>query len=114
MFKKQLEDIGLSPEKYLKIAQKRARDLGLNLPQFSTNSINKLQVIDDNNKIVRFGRVGYNDNIIYSYLEKKGDYPKGYSDKMRNRYWKSHTQIKSEKWKDNIYSPNYQSLVILW
>lgn len=113
IFRKQLEDIGLTPEKYLKIAQKRAKDLGLNIPVFSSNDKHKLEVLDDNGKVVRFGRVKYGDFIIWSHLEKLKTVPKGYADKKRDIYWKSHTKIKG-KWKDNIYSPNWQSLILLW
>ncbi len=114
-FLAQLENIGFKPSKYLQIARKTAYNNGYNPNSlnFSSNKKNKLEIIDNNNKVKRFGAVGYGDFIIYKFLESKGEVPKGTASKKRNVFRTSHSLIKGN-WKSNPFSPNNLAIHILW
>jgi hypothetical protein len=114
-FINQLENIGLDYNKYLKKARQQAKQNGYNEKDLfiSDKKPYKLMIIDDEGKKRYFGRVNYNDYIIYKYLESINEVDKGYSDKMRDRYIKSHSKIKGN-WKDDDFSPNMLSLLINW
>ena len=109
-FINQLNEINLSPSKYLNQAKREAKRNGYNPKElFLSNKPNyKLMYMN-----THFGRVGYNDFIIWSHLEKKGLVPLGYADKKRNTYHKSHSKIKGD-WVNNKNSPNMLSLNINW
>jgi hypothetical protein len=114
-FLAQLENIGFKPSKYLQIARKTAHKNGYNPSSinFSDNGVHKLEIIDNNGKVKKFGRVGYGDFIIYSFLEKNKQVPKGLSAQKRNTFQASHSKIKGN-WKSNPFSPNNLALRILW
>jgi hypothetical protein len=114
-FINQLNKIGLNPNIYLETARKRAAVNGYNRNNLfiSDKKPHKLMIIDDDNKKRYFGRVGYNDFIIYSHLEDNNEVVVGYADKIRNRYIKSHSKI-AGKWAEDKFSPNMLSLLINW
>jgi hypothetical protein len=113
-FKKQLMDIGLNPEDYLKTVQAIAKKRGYKtMPQWSDNNKHKLMIKTPEGNIRRFGAVGYGDYLIWSWLENEGKVPKGTAKQKRNVFNKSHTKIKGD-WKNDKYSPNSLALNILW
>lgn len=109
-FINQLNEIDLSPSKYLNEAKKEAKKNGYNPKNLFLSDKPNYKLMYLNN---HFGRVGYNDFIIWSHLEKKGLVPLGYADKKRNTYHKSHSKIKGD-WVNNKNSPNMLSLNINW
>lgn len=108
-FIKQLEKQNIKPEEYLKIARQRAKNAGLNPSKLKFSDEHKKKLEYDS---VDFGAYGYNDYIIYSIKEEKGQVEKGTAKKMRDRYQKSHSKIKGD-WKNKL-TPNYLSLNINW
>jgi hypothetical protein len=113
-FQEDLQTMGIDPKKYLKEAQKRARSAGYShLPQFASNTIHKLEVVNPSGKIVRFGRRNYGDNIVYTFLEATGKVPKGTAEAKRKSYLARATKIKGD-WKADDYSPNSLAVRILW
>lgn len=110
---KQLKELEIDPKKYLSEINRKAKLYGVSAPRFSLDKTHKLEVIDPTGKTVRFGRVGYGDFLIYSFLEKSGHIPSGYSQMKRDVFQKSHSAIKG-KWRSNKYSPNNLALHLLW
>jgi hypothetical protein len=105
----------LSKEEYLKRARASAKKHGLpyKLLGYSDDDTHKLQIPDPDGKIVRFGRKGYGDFIIWSALEASGKVAKGMAEKKRNVFHKSHSKIKGD-WRQNAFSPNNLALKVLW
>ena len=96
-----MNDINLysNPKKALINAKKY---LGEDTELYISNRKNmKYMILDDNNKFVHFGRIGYED------------YTKHKDEKRRINYLKRATNIKGN-WKNNKYSPNNLSQKILW
>ena len=114
-FKKQLIELGIDPEHYLEMAKKNAEDKGYDPSKidWSDNKTHKLRIERPDGKIVRFGRVAYNDFLIWSHLEENNQVENGTAKERQDRFWKSHTKIKG-KWKDDKYSPNWLALNVLW
>lgn len=114
-FKKQLIGLGIDPEHYLDMARKNAKDKGYDpsCVDFSGDKIHKLGIETPDGKTVRFGRVGYNDFLILTHLEQNNQVKKGTAKAKQDRFWKSHTKIKGD-WKENLYSPNWLALNVLW
>ena len=67
----------------------------------STRKNKKYMIKNDNNKFVHFGQLGYED--FTKHLDKQ----------RQELYLKRATKIKGD-WKENIYSPNMLSIVLLW
>ena len=111
----QLNDIGLNPEQYLKEVKKRAKRAGYNPNDLYISDKNKykLVMIDDEGKKHYFGRVNYNDYIIYQFLEKNEKVPKGTARQKRRRFHISHELIKGN-WRNDKYSPNNLALRVNW
>lgn len=109
-FDKQLRSIGMNPSLYLKEAQRRAKAAGLHykLLGFADDGDHKLAIPNPSGKIVRFGKVGYNDFLIWKHLKGEAD-----AEKHRSRFQKSHRALKGE-WKADPYSPNSLALSVLW
>jgi hypothetical protein len=75
----------------------------------STRKTKKYMIFDpNNNKFVHFGQMGYLDYTKYVQL-----YNLETANKHRIRYLKRALKIRGN-WKDNQYSPNYLSLLLLW
>ena len=67
----------------------------------STRKNKKYMIMNDDNKWVHFGQLGYSD--FTKHLDKQ----------RQELYLKRATKIKGH-WKENIYSPNMLSIVLLW
>jgi hypothetical protein len=75
----------------------------------STRKTKKYMIFDPyNNKFVHFGQMGYLDFTKYVQI-----YDIKRANEYRIRYLKRALKIKGN-WKDNQYSPNYLSLLLLW
>ena len=113
-FHKQLKEIGLTHDIYMSKAKELAKASG-----YDPKALTMCE--DEDHKLtykspdgdVNFGKVGYSDYIIYSWLEKNGDVPKGEADKRRKAYRARAENIKGN-WRDNKYSPNNLAINILW
>jgi hypothetical protein len=114
-FHKQIREAGLSPTEYLKAARAAARRTGYTPSSldFSDDSIHKLQITAPDGRVVRFGRVGYGDFLLWSALEAGGKAPTGKAAQKRRTFRKSHMAIKGD-WKNDRYSPNWLAIRILW
>ncbi len=114
-FLSQLSKVNISPSSYLNEVRKRAKanHYPYKLLGFSDDGVHKLQIPDKSGKIIRFGRVGYGDHIIWSAQESAQKVKKGYADSKRETFHKSHSKIKGN-WKSNPFSPNNLALKILW
>lgn len=115
LFKTQLEQQGINPTEYLRIARATAyHSQGLYNPAqlfFSTDNTHKLEYhLPD--RVVRFGRVLYGDFIIYSFLERQGR-KKGLAGSKRYAYLQRARRIKGD-WRNDPYSPNRLAMRILW
>ena len=110
-----LEEKGIDPTKYLNAAKQLAKsyDYDPNDLSFSEDGIHKLKMKTPEGGIQRFGRIPYNDYIQYSHQEACGTVEKGTAERMRERYWKSHSKM-GGKWKSNDYSANWLSMRVLW
>jgi hypothetical protein len=114
--KAQLEEIGLSPEAYLRTARSAARKAGYKNASkltFSSKPTAKLTIPNEKGTPIHFGRAGYGDFLIWSHLEKKKKAPKGTAEKKRATFQKSHSAIKGD-WRSDDYSPNNLALRVLW
>lgn len=114
-FRKQLMELGIEPEDYLEQVKKSAERTGYDVSKidFSDNKTHKIRIERPDGKIVRFGRVGYNDFHIWSHLERNTQVSKGTAKEKQDRFWKSHSKIKGD-WKGDKYSPNWLSMRLLW
>jgi hypothetical protein len=75
----------------------------------SIREMKKYMIFDPyNNKFVHFGQMGYLDYQKYVQI-----YDIKIANEHRTRYLKRALKIKGN-WKDNPYSPNYLSLLLLW
>jgi DNA adenine methylase len=114
-FKKQLKKIGILPRTYLSKAKQMAKKNKYNdTLRFSDDGIHKLMIESPDGSIKRFGRVGYGDFILWSFLEKKGEVEKGYARMKRNVFQKSHGALSEQRDIDDPYAPNNLALNILW
>jgi hypothetical protein len=114
-FQKQLHSIGLSPHKYLELIKKKAKHWGYDPSSidFADDGIHKIEMTTPEGKVVRFGRIGYNDVLLWSVLEMHKKAKSGIANQKQQTFWKSHSKIKGN-WKSNDYSPNWLSLRLLW
>ena len=99
----------MTPKSYLKEARKAANAKGYDgrALEFADDGVHKLQIWDDNGNPVKFGRVGYNDFILWSSIN-----PNEAMEKRKN-YLARATKIKGD-WKSNKFSPNNLAISILW
>jgi hypothetical protein len=114
-FEKQLQKVGIEPSLYLKEAQRRAKDAGLpsRVLGFADDGEHKLSIPNADGRMIKFGRVGYGDHLIWSHLEKAQKVPMGTADAKRNTFQKSHSAIKGD-WKKDPFSANSLALKVLW
>jgi hypothetical protein len=113
-FIKQLMDIKLNPDIYLDVAKRVAKREGYDPDKLSlaVNNDNKLKY-ESPEGIKYFGKAGYGDYIIWSYLERNNEVPKGYADMKRNVFRKSHGAM-SKKYDLGKYSPNELAIKVIW
>jgi len=114
-FVKQLRKVGIEPSLYLKEAQRRAKDAGLpyKVLGFADDGDHKLSIPNADGRMIKFGKVGYGDHLIWSHLEQMKSVPMGTADAKRNTFQKSHSAIKGD-WKKDPFSPNSLALKVLW
>lgn len=114
-FAKDLKEAGFTPDAYLQQVRDVAEEKGYSPDDimFSDDNEHKLMIATPDDKIIRFGRVGYGDYIIWSKLESNGEVRKGYADMKRRVFTKSHSAIKGN-WKSDKFSPNNLALKLLW
>ena len=113
-FMKQLEKLRIEPDDYMVVAKHLAKSKGYDPEKlsFATDGDHKLSY-DSPQGIRKFGKVGYGDYIIWSYLERRGEVPKGTADSKRNRFHKSHKAM-SKIYGLSKYTPNELALNINW
>jgi hypothetical protein len=109
ILKNQLEEIGLTEENYLNLGKIIAshRKYKPELLKISDDGIHKLEY---NN--IKFGRVGYNDLIIYTWLEYNKMITEGTAKLKKINYRKRARGIMKKT--KNKYSPASLSYNILW
>ena len=98
---------------YLTLARKRARDAGIEGRITYAPKPHKLQIETPDGRVVKFGRQGYGDFLLWSRAEAEGKVPKGTADTKRRLYRARATKIKGD-WKKDTYSPNNLAINILW
>jgi len=100
---------------YLKAVKNKAKKEGYDPSSvsYATDGKHKLQIRTPTGKTVRFGLLGYGDFIHWTYLEREGQVPKGYSKMKRQVFHASHEAMRGN-WKSNPFSPNRLALAILW
>jgi hypothetical protein len=108
----ELKSIGMSPAAYLRQARKQAKLWGYPPSNFVFSDREGYKVMSQEPRR-HFGRIGYGDFILWTFLERRGDVKKGEAESRRERFWASHTKIKGD-WKKDDYSPNNLALRILW
>ncbi len=110
-----LEKWGVDKKKYLQSLRRNARKHGYNpkMIELATDGKHKVQIQTPEGRIVRFGRLGYGDYILWKALEAQGKSPKGFAEQKKNVFHSSHTKIRGN-WKKNDYSPNNLALRLLW
>ena len=67
----------------------------------STRKNKKFMIMNDDKKWIHFGQLGYED------------FTKHLDEQRRELYKKRASKLKGQ-WKENIYSPNMLSIVLLW
>ena len=115
LFKTQLHQQGIDPKEYLAIARQTAyHSRGRYHPDklfFSSDDEHKLEYHSPDG-VVRFGRSGYGDYIIYSFLERS-ERERGLAGSKRYAYLSRARRIQGD-WKNDPYSPNRLAMRILW
>lgn len=114
-FEDELLKIKFKPATYLKDVSKKAKAFGYDPSsiRFATDGVHKLEIATPTGRIVRFGRVGYGDFLIWSLFEKRGDAESGTAFDKRRTFHASHSKIRGN-WKSNDFSPNNLALRLLW
>ena len=105
----QFKKWGVDPADYLAEAKRKAKALGLadNMLGFSSDSKHKLQIPNEEGRVIRFGAVGLGDYILYTLSKDKS------AEKHRKHYLQRATKIKGD-WKKDPYSPNSLAIGVLW
>lgn len=108
-FHKQLEKNNITHDQYMKAAMKSAKknDYDPSKLEMASDGNHKLVYNTPEGKAVPFGKVDYNDYIIYTLTKNQ------YADKYRKAYLARATKIKGD-WKSDKYSPNNLAINILW
>lgn len=103
------------PRNYLRDIKEKAEEAGYDPDAVSlaTDGVHKVAYKTPGGKVVLFGRVGYGDFLIWSFLERQGKVSEGYADMKRKTFRASHEAMKGN-WKTNTYSPNNLALALLW
>jgi len=111
----QLSDWGMDKKRYFQSLSKNARKHGYNpkMIGLATDGIHKIQIQTPEGRVVKFGRLGYGDYILWKALEAQGKTQKGFADQKQSVFHSSHTKIRGN-WKRNDYSPNNLALRLLW
>jgi hypothetical protein len=84
-----------------------------NAIRLATDGKHKIEIVTPTGKVVRFGKLGYGDFILYTYAESIGAVPEGTADRKRHTFHASHEAIKGD-WRSRKYSRNRLALSLLW
>ena len=98
---------------YLKEVRKQAKLEGYPKPTLASDGVHKIEVVDEDGKVHKAGRVGYGDVHIWRWMESKGIAPPGTAAQKQDVFRKSHLAIKGN-WRKNPYSPNWLAIRLLW
>ena len=106
----------LTKKAYLTLIRRKAKQAGYNPKKvfLSEDGIHKVTIITPSGETRSFGRVGYGDYIIYSYLEAHGQVPEGTAAKKRHVFRVSHEALARKYQIMDKYAPNTLALAILW
>lgn len=115
VFEDQLQELDYPPKKYLAKVKAKAKKAGYDPKKlsFCRDGVHKLQYETPDEKMVKFGRVGYGDFLIWSFLERNGKVEKGEAKKRKKAYLKRASAIKGD-WEEDKHSPNNLAMKILW
>jgi hypothetical protein len=108
-FVEYLNELGVSPQKYLSIVKRKAKKYGFDFMSlaFSDDKKYKLKILNpETKKYIYFGANGYFDKILYNIL-----FNKKYADKKAFQY---HARAFDVYHKSPKYSPSVLSFIILW
>lgn len=108
-FKKQLEKVNLTIDDYLNFVKfiAKNRNYDPNKIKISTDGIHKLEYDD-----IKFGSVGYNDKIIYCWLEINDKLPEGTAKIKYTNYRKRAEKVMLKT--KSRYSPASLSYNLIW
>jgi hypothetical protein len=111
----QLKMLKIPATQYLKSIRDAGQKAGYNPKDISlaTDGEHKIMVKMPTGEVRYAGRVGYGDHHIYTFLESKGDVPKGTASEKQKGYLARATKIKGN-WKKDKYSPNSLAISLLW
>ena len=111
----QLKMLKIPSAKYLAVIRAAAKKAGYKPSDVSlaTDGEHKIAVKAPDGSVRYAGRVGYGDYHIYTFLESKGDVPKGTATEKQKGYSSRASKIKGD-WKSDRYSPNQLAQSLLW
>ena len=114
IFKDWLVKHNFNPDIYLKVVRYNCKLEGYNpdCVHFCNDGVHKLEY-RYHDKVVPFGAVDYNDFILWTWREFRGEVEDGYAEKKREAYRSRATRIKGS-WKSDPTSPNNLAIHILW
>jgi len=108
----QLRAMGLSQRRYLQCVRHVASTKGFRPSDFalSKDGTHKIEFQDTDGSVVKFGKAGMNDFIMYTWKEHRGDVVPGTARKRQRAYHARFNEPRSHA----RTSPYNLSLNILW
>jgi hypothetical protein len=105
----------MDQDEYLRIVREKALAKGYDPStiRLARDGKHKIEITTPTGKIVKFGKRGYGDHILYTYAESIGDVPEGTAAMKKRVFHASHEAIKGD-WRSRKYSRNRLALSILW
>jgi len=105
----------MDKQEYLRAIWKKAEENGYDPRsiRLADDCKHKVEIITPTGEIVKFGRLGYGDFILYTYAESIGAVPKGTAEMKQRVFHASHEAIKGN-WRSKKYSRNRLALSLLW
>jgi hypothetical protein len=104
-----LRKLKVSPEAYLAEARRKAKVAGLawRLLGWSDDGTHKLQIPNEEGRLIHFGSAGMGDHILYTLLKDPT------ASAHRKSYLARATKIRGD-WKKSPYTPNSLAIAVLW
>jgi hypothetical protein len=108
-FAEHLRKLKVSPEEYLAEARRKAKAKGLayKLLGWADDGTHKLQIPNEEGRLIQFGSAGMGDHILYTLLKDPT------ASAHRKSYLARATKIRGD-WKKSPYSPNSLAIAVLW
>lgn len=108
-FAEHLRKLKVSPEAYLEEARRKAKVAGLawRLLGWSDDGTHKLQIPNEEGRLIHFGSAGMGDHILYTLMEDPT------ASAHRKSYLARATKIRGD-WKKSPYSANSLAIAVLW